>query len=269
MNGMNSVLLGSEVHQGLPSFPSFPGRSAWPGASSWRLFKILSTLLSYNRLGAKSEARNGGRIPESELKLLLSSWAEEVLPLLRLEVQLIGSVTPSQTPTIFVGNHMSYLDIPVLMSQVPVVFLGKEEISRWPLFGAAGRRAGMVYVQRESDGSRRQAVRAIAECLETRGLSMGLFPSGTTTLLEQRPWRTGAFRMAKEGRFQVQPFRLTYHPLHRVAFVGKDRLLPHLYRLLQAGPSKAKIEFGAPRFVDDPECTARDLRAWSRKTHHS
>jgi 1-acyl-sn-glycerol-3-phosphate acyltransferase len=216
-----------------------------------------------------SEARNGGRIPESELRELLSSWAEEVLPLLRLEVQRSGLIAPSQTPTIFVGNHLSYLDIPVLMSQVPVVFLGKEEISRWPLFGAAGRRAGMVFVKRESDGSRRLAAQAIKECLASRGLSLGLFPSGTTTLLEQRPWRTGAFRIAKEGGFPVQPFRLTYHPLNRVAFVGKDRLLPHLYRLLEAGPIKARIEFGAPRFVDDPEAMARDLRTWCRKYHHA
>lgn len=185
--------------------------------------------------------------------------------MLNLEVRRLGRIEPLQTPALFVGNHMSYLDIPLLMSQVPVVFLGKQEIAKWPVLGAAGRRAGMVFVKRESDGSRRQAVRAIAECLQARGMSLGLFPSGTTSLDEARPWRTGAFRIARELGFPIQPFRLTYEPIGRAAFVGEDLLLPHLYRLLQAGRISARIEFGEPRMIGDPEADARELWAWSRE----
>jgi len=239
--------------------------SMWGDLALARLLRVFSGIVRYHRLGARCEARHGGRIPASELRGLLSAWSREALPLLRVEVQRMGVIEPVATPALFVGNHLSYLDIPVLMSQVPVVFLGKAEITRWPILGAAGRRAGMVFVQRESDGSRRQAVRAITDCLTNRGMSLGLFPAGTTSSDESRPWRPGAFRVAREGGLPIQPFRLTYEPVQAAAFLGKDLLLPHLFRLLQAGPITARIEFGAPRLVDDPEATARELWDWSRE----
>ena len=62
----------------------------------------------------------------------------------------------------------------------------------------------------------------------------------------------------------MQPFRLSYTPMARAAFVGDDYLLPHLYRLLKAGRITARIEFGAPRMVEDPKDTAQELWNWSR-----
>lgn len=234
-------------------------------SAAGRLFRILAGILRHDRRAARCEARHGGRIPAEALRDMLTEWAWEALSQLDLEVRRLGPAPPLQTPALFVGNHLSYLDIPVLMSQVPLVFLGKEEISRWPFFGAAGRRAGMVFVRRDSDGSRRQALKAVAECLGPRGMSLGLFPSGTTSLDEGRPWRTGAFRIAKQGGFPIQPFRLAYEPLKEAAFLGEDALLPHLYRLLKAGPVRARIEFAEPRLVEDPEAAAREIQAWCRE----
>ncbi len=263
MDGVNSLVVRAAHREPIPAIGDLSGMPL-PSAPIRRLLQVFSSILRYNRLGAKCEASHGGLIPTNDLQDLLMGWSREVLPLLRLEVERLGCTRPLQTPTLFVGNHLSYLDIPVLMSQVPVVFLGKEEINRWPVLGAAGRRAGMVFVKRESDGSRRQAIRAISECLQTRGMSLGLFPSGTTSRGEECPWRTGAFRIAKEGGFPVQPFRLTYDPMDRVVFVGNDLLLPHLFRLLQAGSIRARIEFGEPRLIQDPEAAAHELWAWSR-----
>ncbi|MBI1752239.1 MAG: 1-acyl-sn-glycerol-3-phosphate acyltransferase [Acidobacteria bacterium] len=230
-----------------------------------RLLRILAGILRHDRRAARCEISHGGRIPAEALRGMLTEWAREALSQLDLGVRRVGATPPLRTPALFVGNHLSYLDIPVLMSQVPLVFLGKEEVSRWPFFGAAGRRAGMVFVRRDSDGSRRQALKAVAECLGTRGMSLGLFPSGTTSLDEGRPWRIGAFRIAKEGRFPIQPFRLAYQPLREAAFLGEDALLPHLYRLLKAGPLRVRIEFAAPRLVDDPEAAAREIQAWCQE----
>lgn len=250
-------------------FPEFSTKALLPGWALRRLVGVLSSIIRYHRMGARSEPRHGGQIPQAELRDLLLGWAREVLPLLNIEVRRKGGFEPLHGPAVFVGNHLSYLDIPLLMSQVPVVFLGKEEISKWPVFGAAGRRAGMIFVKRESDGSRRQAVRAISECLESRGMSLGLFPSGTTSLDEGKPWRTGAFKIAREAGFPIQPFRLSYDPILPAAFLGNDYLLPHLYRLLKAGPITARIEFGEPRMVVDPDAMARELWAWSRGAIHS
>ncbi|GLH72370.1 hypothetical protein GETHLI_08720 [Geothrix limicola] len=264
MADRSSTSLVAEEGGALASLAGIPHQDQLPGGTFLRMARILGSILRYHQLGARCESQNGGHIPREALQALLSAWAKDVLPLLNVDVQRVGSIEPLRSPALFVGNHLSYLDIPVLLSQVPVVFLGKAEIARWPLFGAAGRRAGMVFVKRESDGSRRQAVRAISDCLEARGMSLGLFPSGTTSLEEGRPWRPGAFKIAKEGGFLVQPFRLAYDPPRLAAFVGKDTLLPHLYRLLKAGPIRATLEFGEPRRVTDPLASAETCWHWSR-----
>jgi 1-acyl-sn-glycerol-3-phosphate acyltransferase len=226
--------------------------------------QIFASVARYNRLGAETEARNGGTLAAADLGRLLTAWAHEALGMLNVEVMRSGVQPNVETPTIFVGNHVSYLDIPLLLSQVPVAFLGKAEIAGWPILGSAGRRAGMIFLQREAHGSRVRAARAIVEAMGTRDLGLALFPSGTTSLDEGTPWRSGAFTIAKAGPFPVQPFRVAYTPMALAAFVGADYLLPHLYRLLKAGRITAQIEFGAPRMVEDPRATSQELWQWSR-----
>ena len=245
--------------------PSRPGAGG-PIQALGGLAQVFASIVRYHRLAARCEASHGGQLPREDLLGFLSAWANEALPLLNLEVERVGSIAPLNEPCLFVGNHMSYLDIPVLMSQVPVVFLGKAEILKWPILGSAGRRAGMVFVKRESDGSRREATMAILECLRARGMSLGIFPAGTTTLDEGRPWRPGAFRIANAaGNVPVQPFRLTYDPVAQAAFVGQDALLPHLFRLLRSRPIVTRIEFGEPRLVQDPHAEAQACWTWSRE----
>jgi len=244
--------------------PSRPGADG-PIQALVGLAQVFASIVRYHRLAARCEASHGSQLPREDLLGFLSAWANEALPLLNLEVERVGSIAPLNEPCLFVGNHMSYLDIPVLMSQVPVVFLGKAEILKWPILGSAGRRAGMVFVKRESDGSRREATRAILECLKTRGMSLGIFPAGTTTLDEGRAWRPGAFRIAKAGNVPVQPFRLSYEPRDMAAFVGQDALLPHLFRLLRSGSIATRIEFGEPRLVGDPHAEAQACWGWSRE----
>ena len=244
--------------------PAFPLKAMLPGAPLLAMGRIFASVARHNRMAARMETRNGGTLASADLERLLTGWAHEALGRLNVEVHRSGCQPNLGTPTIFVGNHVSYLDIPLLLSQVPVAFLGKAEIQGWPIVGSAGRRAGMIFIQRDSNGSRARAVRAIVEAMATRDLGLALFPSGTTSVDEGTPWRSGAFSIAKAGGFPVQPFRLSYTPMARAAFVGDDYLLPHLYRLLKAGRITARIEFGAPRMVEDPKDTAQELWNWSR-----
>ena len=243
---------------------AFPLPAHVPGAPLLTMVQVLASVARYNRLGAQAEARNGGTLATADLGRLLTAWAHEVLGKLNVEVKREGAQPNLATPTIFVGNHVSYLDIPLLLSQAPVAFLGKAEIARWPIIGSAGRRAGMIFLQREAHGSRVRAARAIAEAMGTRDLGLALFPAGTTSLDEGTPWRSGAFTIARAAQVPVQPFRVAYTPMDRAAFVGDDYLLPHLYRLLRAGGIKARIEFGAPRMVEEPKAAAKELWQWSR-----
>ncbi|MBY0371221.1 1-acyl-sn-glycerol-3-phosphate acyltransferase [bacterium] len=194
---------------------------------------------------------------------IMQSWAQGLLDTLRVDVEYAGK--PSPEPTLFIGNHVSYLDIPLLMSRAPVVFLAKKELASWPIFGRAMRSVGTVFVDRGSPGSRKVAAEAIAPAVHEGGYSVAVFASGTTSITEDKPWRWGAFSIAKRFNIPLQPFRLTYEPLRTVAYIDEDFFASHLWSLVGTSKIKARLEF-ADRIpvVEDPEAEARRWWQWAR-----
>ncbi|MBM3525743.1 MAG: 1-acyl-sn-glycerol-3-phosphate acyltransferase, partial [Alphaproteobacteria bacterium] len=87
--------------------------------------------------------------------------------------------TPSTArPTLFVSNHVSYLDITVFSALIEVSFVAKREVAAWPFFGWLARLQRTVFVGRERrnvQGERDE----IGAALE-RGRSLMLFPEATS-----------------------------------------------------------------------------------------
>ena len=165
---------------------------------------------------------------------------------------------------LFVGNHLSYLDIPVLLSQSPVAFVAKKQIGTWPIFGDACRTIGVVLVDRQSKDSREKTSGQIADAVRNRRQSVAVFPSGTTCLDETKPWRWGVFKIAKDYGIPLRPFRLKYTPRESTAFVGDSYFVPHLWTLLDEPKITATIEFHDPVMVYEPEAEANKWWAWTR-----
>jgi 1-acyl-sn-glycerol-3-phosphate acyltransferase len=195
---------------------------------------------------------------------LKNQWAKAILSRLNVEVILKGIVS-QDLGILFLGNHVSYLDIPLLMSVVQnVSFVAKEEVSSWPLFGTAAQKIETVFVKREDGNSRKLARKSIQVALEN-GKRIALFPSGTTTLYEDKKWKRGAFEIAFQKKIQVQPFRIHYNPLRPVAYIDRDSFLTHLFFLSQVGPIQAEIEFHEPIYVSNPEWDCWKWNYWSRQ----
>lgn len=136
---------------------------------------------------------------------------------------------------VLVANHVSYLDIPVLMARFPCLFLGKAEITTWPIMGWIARRSGMVFVERNSLWSRARSVLAIQERLQA-GISLVVFPEGTTSLDGPRRgsanFYSGAFRAARMEDCPVELVYLDYEDPEECAWLGDDDFLSHLWRFL-------------------------------------
>lgn len=229
--------------------------------------RIFTRTSHYLRKANRVHKKQGG-ISKTEMQGFMKSWAREVLDIINVEVEIRGEVPHDTTPALFVGNHVSYTDIPLLMASVPIVFVSKEEISRWLVIGAASKRAGTVFVKRESGPSRARTMESIANCIIRDRQSVAIFPSGTTTLDESKPWRNGVFKLAHQNNIPVQPFRITYKPLRIMAYIDKDFFPTHLWNLLASGKRcKAVIEFGAVQTITDPTADCESLWKWSQDAH--
>jgi 1-acyl-sn-glycerol-3-phosphate acyltransferase len=184
------------------------------------------------------------------------NWATDILHHLNVSVNEVGTVATS-SPAIFVANHVSYLDIPLLMSVLPdCVFVSKAEIAMWPLFGTAAKKIGTVFLQRSSSNSRSAARLEIERQLLEEQKRIVIFPAGTTSVSGEPFWRKGVFEISLQHQIPIQPIRINYLPLRRVGYVGRDFFPTHLLRLTKGGPIEAQVTLHDPLVVRK---LARDL----------
>lgn len=117
-------------------------------------------------------------------------------------------VTKPGCAYIFVANHISMIDVMLLVSTVrknPLVFIGKKELEKIPIFGYVYKKT-MILVDRSSNESKKQVFEQTKEKLMT-GISIGIFPEGTVPELEVElaPFKHGAFTMAIEHQVPIVP----------------------------------------------------------------
>ncbi len=191
-------------------------------------------------------------------------WANAILNKFKIDFIVTGN--PATDPSVlFIGNHISYLDIPLLMATVRnISFVAKQELNYWPVFGEAARKANTVFVNRQKTSSRNRARAVIQNSLEN-GNRVAIFPSGTTCTNESKPWRRGAFEIAHALDIWVQPFRISYSPLRAVAYIDHDFFPIHLYNLFSVDKIAAQIEFHDPVKIKNPELDSKHWQEWSRK----
>ena len=108
-------------------------------------------------------------------------WAKGILFASRIKVNVRGlsHINPSGS-FIYMANHQSNFDIPVLMACLPVQFrwLAKAELFDIPFFGYVIRRSGYISIDRSNPKSALKSLKKAAEIIKT-GTSVCIFPEGT------------------------------------------------------------------------------------------
>jgi len=118
---------------------------------------------------------------------------------------------PSDRPLLFMGNHQSYFDIPVLFQAAPVPFnwLAKEELFRIPVFGHSIRAAGYIPIKRGNGRDSLKSLHRAAELVKA-GRSVAIFPEGTVTADgELLPFKRGGFILAAMAGVPIAPFSIS------------------------------------------------------------
>lgn len=107
---------------------------------------------------------------------------------------------------VFVANHMSWLDVPILASLLRHFrFVAKAEIEKWPVFGAVFRAVGTVYLQRANQKAAFESYRDAASRVQG-GASVVVFPEGTRgTSYALRPFKKGPFVLAISAQVPIVP----------------------------------------------------------------
>jgi 1-acyl-sn-glycerol-3-phosphate acyltransferase len=141
---------------------------------------------------------------------------------------------PHDRPLIFMGNHQSYFDIPVLFQATPLPFtwLAKEELFRIPVFGHSIRAAGYIPINRGNGRDSLKSLNRAAELVKA-GRSVAIFPEGTFSGDENLlPFKRGGFILAAMSGVPIAPFSIS----------GAIRINPP-GNLLHLSPGVVRIKF--------------------------
>ncbi|ODT98063.1 MAG: acyl-phosphate glycerol 3-phosphate acyltransferase [Rhodospirillales bacterium SCN 65-16] len=166
-------------------------------------------------------------------------------------------------PTLFVCNHVSYLDIEVLGGRIPGCFVAKAEVATWPFFSTLAKAQRTIFVDRRSSKTSNSRDEMLKR-LDT-GDNLMLFPEGTSSDgTRVLPFRSALFAVAQLRRddkpIVVQPVAISYTrldgiPLGRYwrplfAWFGDLDLVPHLWQMVCLGETEAVVTFFPPVDID-------------------
>lgn len=206
-------------------------------------------------------------VPLQAVALALRSGLAERIPqlyhrwscrIIGLEVLPLGTISDAK-PTLFVSNHISYLDITVLASLARLSFIAKKEVATWPLFGMLAKLQRSVFVDRRP--SRTADHRdEIGDRLDA-GDRLVLFAEGTSSDGNRvLPFKSALFsvagRAAGGAPLTVQPVSIAYVkldglPLGRewrahYAWYGDMDLLSHFWNVFTLGRVTVEVRFHPP-----------------------
>ena len=195
------------------------------GAVATLFFSVLAIAVSFFSRSGDSVHRVG------------RAWSRCLLALSGVRVTVTGiERIDADRSYIFMANHQSNFDIPVLLGHLPVQFrwLAKAELFRIPIFGRAMRGAGYISIDRSDRAAAFASLQQAAEKIR-QGVSILIFPEGTRSLDGSlKAFKKGGFVMAIGAGVPIVP----------VAVRGTYDIMPKHGLLIR--PRPVAVDIGEP-----------------------
>jgi 1-acyl-sn-glycerol-3-phosphate acyltransferase len=181
-----------------------------------------------------------GSCPLAARASWLQAGCRRLLRIFNAQVRASGPIPKSG---LLVSNHLSYLDVLVLSSLTPSLFVAKRDVKNWPVFGWFAQMGGTLFADRE----RRTQVVPLTKALRTvldQGALVTLFPEGTSsngqTVL---PFKSALLGPVTNCGYPLSASSIEYsledgEVRDEVCYCNDMSFVPHLFNLL----SKRRIE---------------------------
>jgi 1-acyl-sn-glycerol-3-phosphate acyltransferase len=175
--------------------------------------------------------------------LWLQRTARHVGRIFQLKIDSAGTI-PARG--LLICNHVSYVDILVLLSLAPAVFVAKREVKSWPVMGWLARLGGTVFIDRQ----RRTHVGEVNDEIQSAlndGALVIVFPEGTSsdgkTVL---PFKSSLLEAATKPEQPLAVGHIAYaiddgDATTEICYWGDAVFFPHLLNLLSKRSVRASV----------------------------
>lgn len=178
-----------------------------------------------------------------------------------LKIESKGEMT-EHIPTIFIANHISYLDIFALGQKIKASFVAKSEIASWPIFNRLAKFQDTLFIERSANRAKYQLEQFKSHLESQRNLI--LFPEGTSTNgAEVKTFKSSLFAAADSLNVELQPVTIVYTHYEGkgmqqsrrddFAWYADMSFGSHFLKMLSLGRVQAVIEFHSPVKLSDFE----------------
>ncbi len=187
-----------------------------------------------------------------------------VCKIIGIDVSTSGDMSEAR-PTLYLSNHISYIDIFVL-GQLPAYFIAKAEVASWPVLGTLAQFQNTLFIERKAGRAKQQL--AVLQDHLARGNSLTLFPEGTSTDgVHVEPFKSSLLESANlpsGERVAIQPVTVAYTHYNgelinnqgtrdHYAWYANMPFLSHFLGLMPRKTVGAKIHFHPVCYLDEFE----------------
>lgn len=177
------------------------------------------------------------------------------------------------TNLVYVGNHISYLDIEALGGILHGSFVAKKEVEKWPFFGLMGKMQRTLFISRNPADAPKETKTMLTRLEDA--VPLIIFPEGTssdgTRIL---PFKSSFFEIFLNRDISIQPFTISILEVDgkpvtnqllrdQYAWYGDMTLGPHLWNFAKGKGSVVKITFQKPLSSREYQ----DRKSLSASTH--
>jgi len=188
---------------------------------------------------------------ERQQEKIIQFWCKRLLSIfeIKVEVQGLDSFLSNQKPYLMVANHISWMDIIVIQSIKPSIFVAKSDVASWPLFGWVAQMTGTIFIKREKVSDIKKALKKMKRRLIKR--SVCIFPEGTSTngryLL---PFKSNLFQSSIDTNKSILPLCLRYKQKgtysDKVAFIDDMSLVDSIIKIKKEIDISVEVEVLQP-----------------------
>ena len=188
---------------------------------------------------------------KNQQERIIRFWCKRLLSIFEINVEVTGleSNLVNQKKYLMVANHISWMDIIVIQSIKPCIFVAKSDVASWPLFGWVAQMTGTIFIKRDKISDIKKALKKMKRRLIKR--SVCIFPEGTSTngryLL---PFKSNLFQSSIDTQKSILPLCLRYELKNtytdKTAFVDDMSLLDSIIKIKQEKNIRVVVEILQP-----------------------
>lgn len=208
--------------------------------------------IKINKLTQKGDIKER----DAYIHKITTNWAKSVMNLAGARITVVGQENiPKDKTILFVANHQSNFDIPLLMSSidVPKGFIAKKELEKWPIISTWMKYINCIFMDRSNLRKSAEAIVQGTKLLKN-GYSMVIFPEGTRSKGGPiQKFKAGSFKLATKSGCIIVPLTIN-----------------GTYKLLEANNNKIKgadVELVIHPAIDPKELEKEQLDNLNEKVY--